>query len=768
MIRSKSFKTVHIKDKQMAILYFILLFALFYIFLSSAKFGYDCGFGLYCALVYYFKKRLKIFLSFGAAVLLTEQSMFILYSIGIPSIFIIIVVLLFKKFNKRITPIILCLAAILSRLTLFINNVNANDLVHFAVEIFLSAIFLMICINAIKAPLFRGLKNLSIDETVCVAGVVLAFYAGLYSIYLFEFKLYLLVAAFTILISLVVCSLSFTLSYSLIIGMAVCLLSGNPAYLGVYAVYAITANIFKDTSKYLCAISIILIDLLFAYYFKIFDSYTYFDLISLLSGCFLFLLLPKKLLKNLSAELGNKKQKQLSRHIINRTRAQLNTKLCNVSEVFYEMEKIFCSMIKGYMSPDDAVKMLSGDAIEEVCGACPDKNNCHKKNIAIIEEGFSSAIKAGIDKGKVTLLDIPPNIASVCVKTNSMLSVCNRLSNSYRQYAIVISNLDTSRALIGRQFKGVGDILGQLANETKNSLGFDNKTERVIIDELAYNNIICQEAVVYNENNHCKNISLLVKTADSFNKNISKILTKLMETKMVVSKREESKTPNLSVLHLKPAPKFDVIFGAAGCAKEGKEISGDTHTLTRISDDKFLLALCDGMGSGENAEKTSSMAISMVENFYRAGFDSDTILSGVNRLLNVGGEDNFAALDICAIDLSKGICDFIKLGSPEGFLKGKDNTVIIESNALPIGILDEFTPSITTKTVNSGDIIVLVSDGITEAFTDSEKLKEYIFSQNILNPQQLSENILKKALTFNDNIAKDDMTVLTMRVYMQL
>ena len=44
------------------------------------------------------------------------------------------------------------------------------------------------------------------------------------------------------------------------------------------------------------------------------------------------------------------------------------------------MEKIFCGMIKGYMSPEDAVNMLSADAKEEVCGACPQKEKCHKEN----------------------------------------------------------------------------------------------------------------------------------------------------------------------------------------------------------------------------------------------------------------------------------------------------------------------------------------------------------------------------------------------------
>ncbi len=767
-MQEKSFKTVSVKPYWITAGSVTGLALILYIFLSSAKFGLACGFGLYCAVIYFYKKPYKAFLAYAVAAAFTEQSLYMLYSAGLPAVVIFIVTSLFKGRGGSLSPIKLCIAAVISRLFILLNGGGAQEVSAYVIDIFISAIFLLICINALKAPLWRGLKHLTVDETVCVAALMLAFYAGLYGVQLYGIKIHLTAASFSALAALFICPLSFTLSYSLVIGMAVCLLSGNPAYLGVFAVYSLAAYVFKDTSKYLAAVSVVLIDLLFAYYFNIFDGYTYFDLLSLSTGCAAFLLLPKKFLDKTAAELGGKGEKQLSRHIINRTRAELNSKLVKVGEVFYEMEKIFSGMIKGYMSPEDAVNMLSSDAAEEVCASCPDKAKCRKNNGEAADSGIKAAIKAGIDKGKVTLLDIQPQLASVCVRTNSLLAACNRLSNSYRQYAIVVNNMDTSRALIGRQFKGVGDILSQLAKETKNSLGFDAGTEKAICDELAYNNIVCAEAAVYNENNCCKNISLLVKTNDSYDKNISKILSRLGGVKMVISKREESRTMGYSVLHLKPAPKYDVIFGAAGCAKEGKSISGDTHTLTRISDDRFLLALCDGMGSGESAEKTSSAAISMVENFYRAGFDSGTILPAVNRLLNVGGEDNFAALDICAIDLNKGICDFIKLGSPEGYIKGKANTEIIESNALPVGILEELTPSISTKSVNSGDIIVLVSDGVSEAFGERDKLKEYIFSDDTINPQQLAENILYRALTLAGNVAKDDMTVLTMRVYKQI
>lgn len=767
MIRSERFRAVPLTGVK-AMTGAALIFGLLYIFSSSAKFGLACGFGLYGALIYYQRRPYKALTCFAAAAFAVEQSLYVLYSSIIPAAALCLGAVLVRRTKSGLTPFRLFLLCLASRCAVFLNGGGSGAAFGYAAEIGLSAIFLLICINALKAPVLRGLKNkVSIDEAVCIAAVALALYAGLYNIGIYGFKVYPVAAGFSLLAALSVYSMSFALSYSLAIGTAVCLLSQNPAYLGVFAVYAAVANVFKDTSKYLAAVSVVLVDLLLAYYFKIYGEYSYLDLASLSLGCLLYLCVPKRVFDKLGAAFGGRGEKQLSRHIINRSRADLTSRLASVGEVFYEMEKIFSGMVKGYMAPEDAVRMLSADAIEEACASCAEKKRCHK-DFAKVENGFRAAIKAGIDKGKVTLLDIPPELASSCVKPNAMLSVCSRLSGTYRQYAIVVSNLDSSRSLIGRQFKGVGDILQQLSRQTRNSVGFDLMREKVIMDELAYNNISCSEAVVYNENGGEINISLLVRNSDAAEKNISKIISALVGVKMTVCKKEESRNPELCVLHLKPAPVYDVVFGAAGCAKEGKSISGDTHSLTRISDDKFLLALCDGMGSGESAERTSSMAISLVENFYRAGFDSETILSAVNRLLNVGAEDNFAALDICAIDLGGGSCDFIKLGSPQGYIKGRTSTEVVESNALPIGILEELTPTITTKKVSAGDIIVLVSDGVAEAFGDGEVLREFIFSENTRNPQQLAEGVLKRALSLCGNSARDDMTVLTMRVYQQM
>ena len=174
------------------------------------------------------------------------------------------------------------------------------------------------------------------------------------------------------------------------------------------------------------------------------------------------------------------------------------------------------------------------------------------------------------------------------------------------------------------------------------------------------------------------------------------------------------------MLNLKTAPKYDVVFGTSAHTKSTSKRSGDCYSLIRMEDGKILMALCDGMGSGEKAERTSQTAISLVENFYKAGFNSDIILSSVNKFLSIGSGDIFSCLDMAVIDLKTGGCDFVKLGATNGYIKHNETIDVIECSSLPLGIISSASPTIKTKLLCGGDMIVLCTDGITDSFKSDE------------------------------------------------
>jgi stage II sporulation protein E len=260
------------------------------------------------------------------------------------------------------------------------------------------------------------------------------------------------------------------------------------------------------------------------------------------------------------------------------------------------------------------------------------------------------------------------------------------------------------------------------------------------------------------------NATLVIRKSDSNKFKIIEVVSDICKHKMAVVSVEPSKTRGWDVVTMKTAPKFDVVFGTATCPKATSKISGDCYSIIRISEDKFLLALCDGMGSGEKAERTSSLAIGLIENFYKAGFDNDIILSSINKLLSISRDEIFSALDICVIDTRSGVADFIKMGAPQSYMKHKNEIEEICGGALPLGIIQEVTPFIIKKVIRNGDFVYLFTDGISDSFRNENELADFVNNQAELNPQALAEGLINRAIELNGK-AIDDMTVIVAKIF---
>lgn len=329
-----------------------------------------------------------------------------------------------------------------------------------------------------------------------------------------------------------------------------------------------------------------------------------------------------------------------------------------------------------------------------------------------------------------------------------------------------MENVDSSKFLIAEQLSGVSKVMLSLADEVGRNVIFDNTKENKIVDELGYSNIICNEAVIYQQNPNILNITLVVQNQDSQKAKIPKIVSKVMGVPMSVCAVVPSTLSGWTIVTLKNSPKFDIAFGTAGISKATSETSGDCYSLIRIENDKFMMALCDGMGSGEKAQNASSLAIGLVENFYKAGFDNEIILSSVNNLLALASTDDmFSALDICVLDLKNGIADFIKLGASIGFVRHITYTSVLKGDSLPIGIVKELKPSVFKIILSQGDIVILCTDGVSDSFESEQDMQDFINNIATVNPQEIADQILERAMQNCDQTPQDDMTVLVGKLY---
>ena len=114
--------------------------------------------------------------------------------------------------------------------------------------------------------------------------------------------------------------------------------------------------------------------------------------------------------------------------------------------------------------------------------------------------------------------------------------------------------------------------------------------------------------------------------------------------------------------------------------------------------------------------------------------------------------------------MDDGRADIVKIGSPIGFILSDSGLQILESDTLPLGVLERVHPTTAAYPFKVGDTLVFLSDGITGAFPSSVELFDSVQSIPQSNPQNFADKLLSIALQRYGNVAKDDMTVLAVRI----
>lgn len=242
-------------------------------------------------------------------------------------------------------------------------------------------------------------------------------------------------------------------------------------------------------------------------------------------------------------------------------------------------------------------------------------------------------------------------------------------------------------------------------------------------------------------------------------KEVSKELDKVkaeIKTANHLEEKEEKRGP------------YKLEFGIAKIKKYGSSISGDSTTTIKLKDGKILIALSDGMGSGDEAARNSKKVVLNLEKLLNSGFEEERAVKLINSYLLVNKqEDNFATIDAMIFNPEDGKANFIKIGACPTFigLKNKE-TQTIESNNIPAGILGEINITTKEETLSKGNIVVMVTDGIIDAQPDQKEdaIKEVVAAVKHTSAQRLADIILQEAVDSNFGIARDDMTVIVAKV----
>ena len=205
------------------------------------------------------------------------------------------------------------------------------------------------------------------------------------------------------------------------------------------------------------------------------------------------------------------------------------------------------------------------------------------------------------------------------------------------------------------------------------------------------------------------------------------------------------------------------VAGIAAQKKGGETVSGDAGTYFKREDGMLFVLLCDGMGSGPLANRESSLAVRLMEQFLQAGMTPRQALSTLSSALALRGEDNggFTTVDLLQIDLFTGDGNLFKMGAAPTYLMRNNELQILAGTALPAGLesSDAFLPDHFSFSLSPGDTVALVSDGICGTGED-RWLQETLTRFAGASPKELARELL----TQSPLGATDDRTALIIRL----
>jgi sigma-B regulation protein RsbU (phosphoserine phosphatase) len=208
--------------------------------------------------------------------------------------------------------------------------------------------------------------------------------------------------------------------------------------------------------------------------------------------------------------------------------------------------------------------------------------------------------------------------------------------------------------------------------------------------------------------------------------------------------------------------------------KPTRYVGGDFYDFLQLSSGEWVGVLADVSGKGISAALLSSMLLGALNSEFRAGTQPQEVLNRVNQLLyerTLLGR--FVTLFLFLLN-PQGVGQFIGAGHNPAYLFRSDTGKIelLSSGNLILGAFARISYQSSPLHLHQGDILVVYSDGLTEARNQreemfgAERLLEIIQQEAPSGSHAFQQKFLNAVEEFTQGMPqRDDITFLVVEKY---
>lgn len=417
------------------------------------------------------------------------------------------------------------------------------------------------------------------------------------------------------------------------------------------------------------------------------------------------------------------------------------------------------SLRSAFRTPDNDndVATVFDRAAGRQCRGCTLRDRCWKADYNTTFNALNDATPAMVERGRAQAADFPRHFADRCIHFPDFVAVVNEELTALfyrRQYN---ARIRESRAAVCRQYAQLSDLLGDAAAELSQELTPDLGKERRLRQRLRELQLDAQASVWRDGRGLLRVEAEGPGSAALTRPSRLKDLSQVLGVPLRVELEEEGA---VSLVQQEP---LMALAGVAARRKSGETVSGDAGTYFKRPDGKLYLLLCDGMGSGPDANRESTLAIRLLEQLIQAGVEARRALATLSSALALRGEEmgGFTTVDLLQLDLFTGEGELYKLGAAPTYIKKGGDIQRLTGKSLPAGLaegelsaLDHFS-----LRLSPGDCVLMASDGVADRLDDGW-LRERFARFDGQSPKDLARELV----THHLEGATDDRTALVVRI----
>ena len=425
--------------------------------------------------------------------------------------------------------------------------------------------------------------------------------------------------------------------------------------------------------------------------------------------------------------------------------------LSGISAIIYKL----ANHLKSPSSEDTGA--IFDNAFSSVCENCSQNLMCYAKRECNLPSVRSRVISVLRD-GKLETEEFSKMLLGKCIRT---CELCDYINSHYSELCFLTMKSGRTGS-VAHLYKSMSHLLTATSENMAKKEVRDTRLEKAISTALSKISVDFSHVTVYGTRD--KQVLIHGIKADKIPCSSKELLAYLSEKcGMLFSNPSFDISDSADmVMKFSRGEIIGVEYAQCCLAKKDESVSGDTVSFFETDGGYFYSVIADGMGSGKRAAASSRLSCVFLEKLLTAGTAKNVCLELLNNLLLSKNDETFSGIDLLEIDKLGSGAFFIKAGAAPSFILRKSRLYKISSETPPVGIIHSFSAESTRFSLEKGDLIFMVSDGVIRSEGDALWLSELININTDNEPALLAGELIERAREYG-NLC-DDASACVIRI----